>query len=75
MLDADLNGRLGDFGLARMIDHRKAGDLSITSTTAVVGTRGYLAPEIAISGKATTESDIFRFTTCSWMHLCFRIVL
>ncbi|KAF2311894.1 hypothetical protein GH714_027196 [Hevea brasiliensis] len=41
MLDADLNGRLGDFGLAKFYDHG-----SIPQTTCVVGTVGYLAPEV-----------------------------
>ncbi|CAL5334096.1 unnamed protein product [Camellia sinensis] len=56
LLDAELNGRLGDFGLARLYDHG-----ANTETTNVVGTVGYLAPELARSGKATTGSDVFAF--------------
>jgi hypothetical protein len=41
LLDAELNGRLGDFGLARLHDHG-----TNSQTTRVVGTVGYLAPEI-----------------------------
>eukprot|EP01018_Ginkgo_biloba_P039453 Gb_09935 [translate_table: standard] len=56
MLDAEFNGRLGDFGLARMYDH------GIHSrTTHVVGTLGYLAPELVRTGKATTSTDVFSF--------------
>ncbi|KAF3443478.1 hypothetical protein FNV43_RR13160 [Rhamnella rubrinervis] len=58
LLDADLNGRLGDFGLARLYDHG-----SEPQTTRVVGTVGYLAPELARTGKATTSSDVFAFGT------------
>eukprot|EP01018_Ginkgo_biloba_P039447 Gb_30554 [translate_table: standard] len=56
MLDAEFNGRLGDFGLARLYEH------GIHShTTHVVGTLGYLAPELAHTGKATTSTDVFSF--------------
>ncbi|RCV42739.1 hypothetical protein SETIT_9G240000v2 [Setaria italica] len=56
LLDGDMNGRLGDFGLARLYDH---GD--DPHTTHVVGTMGYLAPELVRTGKATTLSDVFAF--------------
>ncbi|URE34759.1 receptor kinase [Musa troglodytarum] len=56
LLDHELNGRLGDFGLARLYDHGTA-----PKTTRVVGTMGYLAPELARTGKATTTTDVFAF--------------
>ncbi|XP_031487579.1 L-type lectin-domain containing receptor kinase S.4-like [Nymphaea colorata] len=56
LLDAELNGRLGDFGLARLYEHG-----SNPSTTRVVGTLGYLAPELTRTGKATTLSDVYAF--------------
>ncbi|XP_064938531.1 L-type lectin-domain containing receptor kinase SIT2-like [Musa acuminata AAA Group] len=56
LLDHELNGRLGDFGLARLYDHGTA-----PKTTRVVGTMGYLAPELARTGKATTITDVFAF--------------
>ncbi|XP_021603679.1 L-type lectin-domain containing receptor kinase SIT2 [Manihot esculenta] len=56
MLDAELNGRLGDFGLAKFYDHG-----SIPQTTRVVGTVGYLAPEVSRTGRVTTSSDVFAF--------------
>ncbi|XP_058099348.1 probable L-type lectin-domain containing receptor kinase I.5 isoform X2 [Magnolia sinica] len=56
LLDADLNGRLGDFGLARLYDHG-----TNPQTTHVVGTFGYLAPEMTRTGKATTHTDVFAF--------------
>ncbi|KAJ0981861.1 hypothetical protein J5N97_010116 [Dioscorea zingiberensis] len=56
LLDSDMNGRLGDFGLARLYDHSAA-----PHTTNVVGTLGFLAPELARSCKATTSSDVFAF--------------
>ncbi|ERN07994.1 hypothetical protein AMTR_s00012p00254900 [Amborella trichopoda] len=56
LLDADMNARLGDFGLARLYEHG-----SNTQTTRVVGTFGYLAPEMSRTGKATTETDVFSY--------------
>jgi serine/threonine protein kinase len=56
LLDADMNGRLSDFGLARLYDHG-----SNPQTTHVIGTLGYLAPEMSKTGKATTSTDVFAF--------------
>ncbi|RDY02106.1 L-type lectin-domain containing receptor kinase S.4, partial [Mucuna pruriens] len=56
LLDGELNGRLGDFGLARLYEHG-----ANPSTTRVVGTLGYLAPEFSRTGKATPSSDVFAF--------------
>ncbi|KAG6762191.1 hypothetical protein POTOM_032682 [Populus tomentosa] len=67
LLDADLNGRLGDFGLAKFHDHG-----STPQTTKVVGTVGYLAPEITRTGKSTTCSDVFSFGTFMLEVACGR---
>ncbi|XP_031281784.1 L-type lectin-domain containing receptor kinase IV.1-like [Pistacia vera] len=56
LLDSELNGRLGDFGLARLYDHG-----TNPQTTHVVGTVGYLAPEHTRTGKATRSNDVFAF--------------
>lgn len=56
LLDAELDGRLGDFGLARLYEHGKN-----PQTTKVVGTLGYLAPELTRTGKATTNSDVYSY--------------
>ncbi|CAN1770022.1 L-type lectin-domain containing receptor kinase IV.1 [Linum perenne] len=56
LLDEEWNGRLGDFGLARLYGHG-----SDPRTTYVAGTPGYLAPDHARTGKATTSSDVFAF--------------
>ncbi|KAA8518935.1 hypothetical protein F0562_016291 [Nyssa sinensis] len=56
LLDGELNGRLGDFGLARLYDHG-----TYPQTTQVGGTLGYLAPEHTRTGKATTSTDVFAF--------------
>ncbi|XP_057417982.1 L-type lectin-domain containing receptor kinase IX.1-like [Lotus japonicus] len=56
MLDSNFNAKLGDFGLATLVDHEKG-----AQTTDVAGTMGYLDPEYINTGKAGKESDIFSF--------------
>ncbi|KAJ0962463.1 hypothetical protein J5N97_030291 [Dioscorea zingiberensis] len=67
LLDGDLNGRLGDFGLAKLYEHG-----ANPSTTRVVGTLGYLAPELTRTGKATTSSDVFAFGAVVLEVVCGR---
>eukprot|EP00261_Vitis_vinifera_P017135 XP_010646661.1 PREDICTED: L-type lectin-domain containing receptor kinase VII.1-like isoform X1 [Vitis vinifera] len=67
LLDKDMNGRLGDFGLARMHGHDKVG-----STTRVVGTVGYLAPEVIRTGRASAQTDVFGFGVLILEVLCGR---
>ncbi|XP_030958851.1 L-type lectin-domain containing receptor kinase IX.1-like [Quercus lobata] len=56
MLDSNFNAKLGDFGLARLVDH----ELGL-QTTVVAGTMGYLAPECFTTGTASKESDVYSF--------------
>ncbi|KAK1404962.1 Clade XIV lectin receptor kinase [Heracleum sosnowskyi] len=56
MLDANFNARLGDFGLARLMDHDKSPVSTLTA-----GTMGYLAPEYLQYGKATEKTDAYSF--------------
>ncbi|KAG0578380.1 hypothetical protein KC19_4G018800 [Ceratodon purpureus] len=56
MLDANLKAHLGDFGLARLMDHPK-----LDKTTIAAGTIGYMAPEVSYTGKATKQSDVYSF--------------
>lgn len=56
MLDASYNARLGDFGLARLMDHDKSPVSTLTA-----GTMGYLAPEYLQYGKATEKTDVFSY--------------
>ncbi|KAF3448055.1 hypothetical protein FNV43_RR08763 [Rhamnella rubrinervis] len=57
LIDSDMNARLSDFGLARLHDHNG----EISHTTGVVGTIGYIAPELARTGKASTSTDVFAY--------------
>ncbi|CAA6654786.1 unnamed protein product [Spirodela intermedia] len=56
MLDEDLQARLGDFGLARQVEHDKTPEATVTA-----GTMGYLAPEYLLTGRATEKTDVFSF--------------
>lgn len=56
LIDRDMNPRLGDFGLARLYDHGKN-----SHTTSVVGTVGYIAPELTRTGQASTSTDVFAY--------------
>ncbi|CAH2069348.1 unnamed protein product [Thlaspi arvense] len=55
MLDAEFNGRLGDFGMARFHDHG-----GYAYPTGAVGTIGYMAPEV-IDMVASTGTDVYAF--------------
>ncbi|CAN0875115.1 Probable L-type lectin-domain containing receptor kinase S.7 [Linum grandiflorum] len=56
MLDMNYNARLGDFGLARVMEHDKSPVSTLTA-----GTMGYLAPEYLHYGKATEKTDVFSY--------------
>ncbi|CAI8617995.1 unnamed protein product [Vicia faba] len=67
MLDSEFNAKLGDFGLARFVDHGKG-----AQTTALAGTMGYLAPECATIGRASKETDVYSFGIVALEILCGR---
>ncbi|XP_027941032.1 L-type lectin-domain containing receptor kinase S.4-like [Vigna unguiculata] len=67
LLDSDMNGRLGDFGLAKLYEHG-----ANPCTTRVVGTMGYLAPELTRTGKPTTSSDVYAFGALLLEVVCGR---
>ncbi|KAL5562745.1 hypothetical protein UlMin_032492 [Ulmus minor] len=67
MLDSNFNAKLGDFGLARLIDEA-AGQ----RTTALAGTLGYMAPEYVSTGKASKASDVFSFGVVALEIACGR---
>ena len=67
MLDLNFNAKLGDFGLARLVDHEKG-----SQTTVLAGTMGYMDPECVITGKASKESDVYSFGIVALEIACGR---
>ncbi|CAK9209800.1 unnamed protein product [Sphagnum troendelagicum] len=67
MLDEHFNPHLGDFGLARVIARTKN-----AKTTMMAGTRGYMAPELIITGKASTKTDVFSYGALILAVICGR---
>ncbi|WJZ84092.1 hypothetical protein VitviT2T_003716 [Vitis vinifera] len=67
MLDSDFNTKLGDFGLARLVDHGKG-----SQTTVLAGTMGYMAPEYLMTGKASKETDVYSFGIVALEIYCGR---
>ncbi|XP_059647959.1 L-type lectin-domain containing receptor kinase IX.1-like [Cornus florida] len=67
MLDSDFNAKLGDFGLARLVDHGKG-----SPTTNVAGTIGYMAPEYILTWKASKETDVYSFGVVALEIACGR---
>ncbi|KAE8008300.1 hypothetical protein FH972_004822 [Carpinus fangiana] len=61
MLDSNFQAKLGDFGLARLVDHCLGSQM-----TALAGTMGYMAPECFITSKTSKESDVFSFGDRLW---------
>lgn len=56
LLDGNLEARVADFGLAKLLEDEES-----HITTIVAGTFGYLAPEYMQSGRATEKTDVYSF--------------
>ncbi|CAA6669506.1 unnamed protein product [Spirodela intermedia] len=56
LLDGNLEARVSDFGLAKLLE-----DSNSHITTRVAGTFGYLAPDYMQTGRATEKTDVYSF--------------
>ena len=61
LLDASCNAKLGDFGLARLVDHGTETDSLTVTAQVVAGTPGYMDPEFVNNGRPSAEADVFSF--------------
>ncbi|KAJ0693188.1 putative protein kinase RLK-Pelle-DLSV family [Helianthus annuus] len=57
LLDEEMNPKISDFGLAKIVKGRD----TEASTTRVIGTYGYMAPEYALNGFFSVKSDVYSF--------------
>ncbi|KAK4285851.1 hypothetical protein QN277_002488 [Acacia crassicarpa] len=56
LLDKDLNPKISDFGLAKLVEEDNT-----HISTRIAGTYGYMAPEYAMHGYLTDKADIYSF--------------
>lgn len=56
LLDDYCEAVVGDFGLAKLLDHSAS-----HITTAVRGTVGHIAPEYLSTGQSSEKTDVFSF--------------
>ncbi|KAI7727711.1 hypothetical protein M8C21_008343 [Ambrosia artemisiifolia] len=56
LLDDSCEAVVGDFGLAKLLDHQDS-----HVTTAVRGTVGHIAPEYLFTGQSSDKTDVFGF--------------
>ncbi|KAM0933378.1 putative protein kinase RLK-Pelle-LRR-XII-1 family [Dioscorea sansibarensis] len=64
LLDDDMNARVGDFGLAKILMNNSNSNLWQSSTTSaeiIKGTIGYVPPEYGIGGEVSTMGDVFSY--------------
>ncbi|KAM3208233.1 hypothetical protein ACQJBY_063105 [Aegilops geniculata] len=57
LLNKDMVPRIADFGIAKIMDQCSAAP----QTTGVVGTTGYMAPELAFSTRNSIKTDVYSY--------------
>uniref|UniRef100_A0A2P2MUC0 non-specific serine/threonine protein kinase n=1 Tax=Rhizophora mucronata TaxID=61149 RepID=A0A2P2MUC0_RHIMU len=68
LLDSSFNAKLGDFGLARLVEHGH----DLATTELLCGSDGYVAPEYIETRKASKETDVYSFGIVALELACGR---
>uniref|UniRef100_A0A0E0F6S4 non-specific serine/threonine protein kinase n=1 Tax=Oryza meridionalis TaxID=40149 RepID=A0A0E0F6S4_9ORYZ len=61
LLDSDMVARVGDFGLARILDEQNSVFQPSTNSILFRGTIGYAAPEYGAGNTVSTQGDIYSY--------------
>ncbi|KAL3737023.1 hypothetical protein ACJRO7_025877 [Eucalyptus globulus] len=61
LLDAELVGHVGDFGLAKIVHKSMSDTRANTSSVGLKGTIGYAAPEYATGSQVSREGDVYSY--------------
>ncbi|RVW79671.1 Receptor kinase-like protein Xa21 [Vitis vinifera] len=56
LLDNDMVAHVGDFGMAKILTHKRPATRSIT-----LGTLGYIVPEHGMRGRVSTRTDVYSY--------------
>ncbi|KAH9290705.1 hypothetical protein KI387_034822 [Taxus chinensis] len=61
LLDSDMTALVTDFGISRLTTTPNPRDVPSTTTIALKGSIGYIAPEYGVGGSVSTKGDVYSY--------------